>query len=181
MAVVAEKRQIRKTIQELKKRLSADDKNRQSQAIFYKLEKMEEFQKALQIALYWSLADEVATHSFIEKWYQHKEIYLPVIVGENLEFRKFEGKHAMIKDDKFEVLQPIGNEISVDSLAMIIVPGVGFDENNNRLGRGGGFYDRILPNMVNALKIGVAFNIQKVLQVPVSHLDAKMDHVIFGA
>ena len=61
---------------------------------------------------------------------------------------------------------------------MIIVPGVAFDRKGNRLGRGRGFYDRLLKTTPNAIKVGVAFDFQMVEQVPTEPLDVPMNKVI---
>jgi 5-formyltetrahydrofolate cyclo-ligase len=61
---------------------------------------------------------------------------------------------------------------------MIIVPGVAFDRHNNRMGRGRGFYDRLLKSTPNAYKVGVAFNFQMVELVPTEEFDVPMNAVI---
>jgi 5-formyltetrahydrofolate cyclo-ligase len=53
--------------------------------------------------------------------------------------------------------------ISPETIDVILVPCAGFDERGYRLGMGGGFYDRYLPTCTNALKIGIAFSIQKLM------------------
>lgn len=63
---------------------------------------------------------------------------------------------------------------------LYIVPGVAFDRNGNRLGRGGGYYDRLLKNKKN-IKIGLAYEIQMVAQVPHSSYDIPMDMVVTEA
>ncbi|EJW97620.1 5-formyltetrahydrofolate cyclo-ligase, partial [gut metagenome] len=60
---------------------------------------------------------------------------------------------------------------------IIIVPGVAFDKNRNRMGRGRGFYDRLLSD-VNATKIGICFGFQISEDIPVEPFDKKMDMVI---
>jgi len=60
---------------------------------------------------------------------------------------------------------------------MIIVPGVGFDPQGNRLGRGRGFYDRLLVD-VNGIKCGIAFDRQVTESIPTETHDARMDYII---
>ena len=62
---------------------------------------------------------------------------------------------------------------------MIVVPGVAFDCHNNRMGRGRGFYDRLLKSTPNAFKVGVAFHFQMVDEVPVEPFDIPMDIVLY--
>ena len=64
---------------------------------------------------------------------------------------------------------------------VILVPLVAFDNNLNRLGYGGGYYDRVIKKLSKKkkiLKIGLAFSIQKINNVPVTRHDKKLDHII---
>jgi 5-formyltetrahydrofolate cyclo-ligase len=68
-------------------------------------------------------------------------------------------------------------EIPLGRLDLVLVPGVAFDLNGNRLGRGKGFYDRLLPE-TRKWKCGVAFDEQMVAEVPVGALDVPMDFIL---
>ena len=60
---------------------------------------------------------------------------------------------------------------------MIIVPGVAFDLQHNRLGRGRGFYDRLLSSL-SAPKVGICFDFQLIDSVPTESFDRLMDSVV---
>jgi 5-formyltetrahydrofolate cyclo-ligase len=68
-------------------------------------------------------------------------------------------------------------EIPLERLGLILVPGIAFDLRGGRLGRGRGFYDRLLPE-IHGIKCGVAFDEQIVDAVPVGRLDVRMDFVL---
>lgn len=68
-------------------------------------------------------------------------------------------------------------EIPLERLGLILVPGVAFDLHGGRLGRGRGFYDRLLPE-IHGIKCGVAFDEQIVDAVPTGRLDVRMDFVL---
>jgi 5-formyltetrahydrofolate cyclo-ligase len=68
-------------------------------------------------------------------------------------------------------------EIPLERLGLILVPGVAFDLHGRRLGRGRGFYDRLLPE-VHGIKCGVAFDEQIVDAVPTGRLDVRMDFIL---
>ena len=72
------KKEIRIQIRELKKQYSLEDKKRKSKLIFDQFEKLDEFINSKTIMVYWSMDDEVYTHDFVLKYYQEKEIILPV-------------------------------------------------------------------------------------------------------
>ena len=59
-----------------------------------------------------------------------------------------------------------------------MVPGMAFDRNNNRMGRGKGYYDRFLATIPQAYKIGVCFKFQLVDEIPTDALDIRMDEII---
>lgn len=64
-----------------------------------------------------------------------------------------------------------------NEIDLIIVPGVAFDRQRNRLGRGKGFYDRLLSTL-NVPKIGISYDFQLKDQIPVEPFDRKMDLII---
>jgi len=84
----------------------------------------------------------------------------------------------MKKGQSFGILEPEGESFTeLQDIDLIIVPGVAFDKNNNRLGRGKAYYDKLL-NYVNCHKYGVCFDFQLVPNVPADQHDVKMDKVI---
>lgn len=128
--------------------------------------------------LYHSLKDEVDTHEFIRKWSRKKRILLPVVVGDDLELRIYTGPEDMTIG-AYGIEEPIG-ELFTDYAAIdfIAVPGVAFDRSGNRLGRGKGYYDRLLPRIPSAYKAGICFPFQLVEEVPAEAFDIRMDKVI---
>ncbi len=178
MTILGQKKQLRKIVREQKKTFSEKDKTYQSYTIFKKIEILPVFKKASNILLYWSMNDEVTTHNFVQKWYKTKTILLPVVDGEFLRIKKFEGMETMQKGERFGILEPVGlNFTELENIEIIIVPGIAFDKKNNRMGRGRGYYDKLLEK-TKALKIGVCFDFQYFDTVPVEDHDSPMDLVI---
>ena len=70
-----------------------------------------------------------------------------------------------------------GTVIPDDDIDMIVVPGIAFDRNRNRLGRGKGYYDRLLSDL-KASAVGLCFDFQLKDQIPVEPFDKKVDLVI---
>ena len=108
-----------------------------SDKIMDRLEQTELFQAASCIALYHAIAGEVQTAGFIEKWYQKKKLLLPLIVGDDLRLLLYEGPESL-KPGPFGILEPKvdGIEVPKNEIDLIIVPGVAFDKDKNRMGRG---------------------------------------------
>lgn len=171
-----DKIKIRKDIA-LKKRTFNDSELKElSDLLWKKIEMYPPFQNASTILLYYSLPDEVQTHQFIDKWSQSKNIILPVVSDSDLELRRYAGKDSL-KEGSYHILEPIGNPIcdaSVIDLAFI--PGVSFDVFGNRLGRGKGFYDRLLTR-IKIKKIGICFHFQISDLLPSEPFDIPMDEV----
>jgi 5-formyltetrahydrofolate cyclo-ligase len=159
--------------------LSPDEKECLSEAIFLKIEQLPEFKKAKNILLFRSLPDEVMTNAFFDKWSKHKCLLLPVINGDELELRYYEGDEYL-KTGSFGVQEPQGKLFTEwNDIDMILVPGMAFDRNRNRLGRGKGYYDKLLPKL-SGIKIGICFPCQLVDDVPCREWDVKMDKVVTG-
>ena len=64
------------------------------------------------------------------------------------------------------------------TIDLVIVPGVAFDRDGNRLGRGKGYYDRLLPRIPSAYKVGICFPFQIIEEVPAEPFDIRMDEII---
>lgn len=148
-----------------------------SDEILGRLEESPLFQSAHTILLYHSLPDEVHTHQFIDRWSKEKQILLPVIVGGDLELRHYAGAKDMSLNT-YGISEPCGMRFTAyNEIDLAIIPGMAFDSKGNRLGRGKGFYDKLLPH-IQAPKVGICFDFQLLDEVPAETFDVKMDHVI---
>ncbi len=175
-----EKKKLRKLVKELKKQLSEELKMQKSKAVFEQLEKDPDFVQARVVLAYWSMPDEVSTSDFVERWAKKKIILLPVIEGDDLLLKQFRGRENMRPESKYGILEPTGNIYQdFDAIDYVVVPGVAFDNKNNRMGRGKAYYDKLLRTL-KAKKAGVCFDIQLFDKVPVDKYDIPMD-VIFSA
>ena len=176
---ILDKPSLRRMVGQLKRLMTDSEKQRQADSVFAQIEQLQQFKAATDIAVYWSLDDEIDTHHFIEKWFNRKRLWLPVVVGDDLIFKQFEGTDRMTAG-AFGILEPTGRQLdNVAQIGLIIVPGVAFDLQNNRMGRGRGFYDRLLANS-QAYKIGTAYSCQIFSQIPTEETDIPMDLVVGG-
>lgn len=174
-----DKKELRKQIRAAKKAVPFCEKCSRSIPIMQQVEQLPQFRDAQTILLYWSMEDEVQTHDFVNRWYQQKILLLPCVDGDDLRLRQYTGPECLKEGEQFGIGEPTGPEFTdLNSVQMIIVPGVAFDRHNNRMGRGRGFYDRLLKSTPNAYKVGVAFNFQMVELVPTEEFDVPMNAVI---
>lgn len=174
-----DKQEVRKQIRAAKKAVPFCEKVERSRPIMDQVESLQQFQQAKTVLLYWAMEDEVQTHEFVAKWYRQKTLLLPCVDGDDLRLRQYTGPECMQAGEQFGIGEPTGEEFTqLDKIDMIVVPGVAFDRNNNRMGRGRGFYDRMLKSTPNAFKVGVAFNFQLLDEIPVEPFDVPMNAVI---
>jgi len=113
---------------------------------------------------------------FAKKNYQ---ISLPVIKKNfNMDFYEWSFDDPL-KINQYGIPEPNSKKLIYPDL--ILVPLVAFDNNLNRLGYGGGYYDRVIKKLSKKkeiLKIGLAFSIQKINNVPVTRYDKKLDYIV---
>lgn len=174
----SEKSQMRKCVKAAVKQLSLAERSLRSDAVWRTMEKNEAFLSAKCVLLFWSLPDEVVTHDFVERWSHRKRILLPVVVGDELEIRAYEGKERM-RVGSFDIQEPVGALVTdYSQIDLAIIPGVGFDLQGHRLGRGKGYYDRLLSQLA-AHRIGVCFPEQIVSSVPCEPWDISMNEIIY--
>lgn len=149
-----------------------------SAKILINLENLAEFQVAKTVLLYHSLKDEVYTHDFIEKWAVKKRIILPVVVGDVLELRLYTSQNDLCIG-AYGIAEPTGQLFTdYDAIDLAVVPGVAFNRMGNRLGRGKGYYDKLLPG-ISATKVGICFPFQLIEEIPTEKFDICMNTVIF--
>ena len=168
-----DKDELRKLM--INKRKSIRNKKDLSQEIVNKVINLDVYKKSRVIALYNSLKDEVDTSLLIEEALKEKIVLLPRIINNKMIFVKIDSNTKYYKSN-IGVIEPEGKAY-LESIDLIIVPGLSFDRNRNRLGFGMGYYDKYLTNR-NIYKIGICFDEQIVDLVPHEKHDIKMDMII---
>ena len=127
------------------------------------------------IGLYWQLGSEVNTRPAIAALNEYKfNISLLSSEDKNFKFRKW-NLNTIIKKNTLGYL--ISGSI-MKFPKIIVCPILSFDEECNRLGRGGGHYDRFLKSYQNSFKIGLAYNDQLAKNVYPEDHDVKMDVIV---
>ncbi len=170
------KEDIRRKIKAHKSLLSQQEKDAAAAQVFNVFEKSAAFLLAEKILLYHSLPDELSTRKFIDRWHDKKRFYLPRVNGVNLEILPYD--QSSLSLGSFQIEEPQGDELTpVDEIELIVVPAVAYDRKGNRVGRGKGYYDRLLTES-NATKIGVGYDFQLVDEIDAEPHDVKVDVVI---
>ena len=147
-----------------------------SAVLLRQIENHPNFIASKTILLFYSLGDEVYTHDFVEKWHSAKKILLPVVQGNILVLRHYTGKKCL-QAGAFNIEEPTGeNFTDYDEIQLAVVPGLSFDKQGNRLGRGKGYYDKLLP-LLHTYNIGICHQFQAREEIPAEPFDRKMDEV----
>lgn len=171
-----EKYEIRHKIKGLRSMLDEAEKLLAADKVFEKLEQTAAFMMSEKILMYHSLPDELETHRFLKKWAGKKNFFLPRVNGVNLDILPYD--ESRLELGSFHIEEPTGtNTVDAEEIELIIVPAVAFDKKGHRLGRGKGFYDRLL-GQTKATKIGIGYEFQVMDEIPTEPHDVAMDIVI---
>lgn len=164
-------------------RSNVNNKIEKSRDIANKLVRNENFEKAKVLAVYKSLGTEVDTTELINYSISiGKTVVLPKVEGDELKFYKVNSINENFIKSSFGVEEPLGNEsnlVDKTCIDLLIVPGLCFDREKNRLGFGRGYYDRYLKNE-DLKTIGICFD-EQILEkeiLPITEDDVKLDEII---
>lgn len=149
------------------------------EAVTLEIEHLQQFARARSILLFHSLPDEIPTTLMARRWASFKSLYLPRVEGDRLSIVAY-SQSSPLKKGAFGIQEPQGNAISDYSIIdLAIVPGIAFDTQGNRLGRGRGYYDRLLPLIKGAYTVGIGYGFQLVEKLmAVDIWDVKLSTVI---
>ena len=161
-----------------------ENRNRKSSIIKDELFRIEVFKKAKIVMFYIAFKGEVETEEMIKEAINlGKIVTVPVCKPHKLALEPcILDSHAHLKQGPYGVKEPVEERcIPLSALQLVIVPGVAFDKKGNRLGRGKGYYDRLLQKLPKTTQsIGLAFDFQILSSVPSHAHDVAVGRVIFN-
>lgn len=164
--------------------ISAEQRQSLSHTACARLMPLPAFESAAVVMLFMPLSDEVDLLPLALRCFQKsKTVCVPKVdwVRKDMvavEVMSFDD-HVMEVDEHGVRSPRDGRPVLVSTIDLVIVPGVAFDAQGNRLGRGGGFYDRFLKRLApNTATIGLAFDQQIIDDVPVDERDIRVDMVV---
>ena len=181
--MLAEKRRLRTLLRQQRRALSAQDVRKNSQRIAARLCAQAMFHQARQILLYSPDENEVETEGLWQAACRRGiDVYYPRVTADKqeVEFVRRHDNEPLIPG-VFDILVPPGENLltSVAQTDLVLIPGVGFDQNGHRLGRGRGYYDRALSGaLAGALRVGLAHECQVVAHIPIDPHDERVDYIV---
>ncbi len=165
--------------------LTNDELRRRSKNVEAKLSSLSLYKDAEIVMFYHPLEGEVDIKEIIRKAIAFKKVCLPVVDLAKKALRIFQinDLDSELVKGTFGIKEPNkekAKELEINEINAVIVPGLAFDYQKNRLGRGGGFYDRLFKKLPNSTKkLGVAFDFQILKSLPTNLFkDEKVDSVI---
>lgn len=186
---------IRQQIRQARRSLSAQAQIDASLAVVEQIKQSDLIKKNQKVALYLANDGELNPFALIEyAWQMGADVYLPVLhpfAKNHLAFFQYHANTQLTKN-KFGIAEPKLNCLTIcpiKALDYIFMPLVAFDAQGNRMGMGGGFYDRTLaPNLNESAglnvhnhqqkRIGLAHSCQQVAQLPVEAWDVPLDYIV---
>lgn len=188
--VVQTRQEVRKAFRNKRLALNSEQQSLAAKALVEQFKTQGLFQGTKNIAIYLSFNGEIDTKPLIEYlWSQQAKVCLPVLhpfAKGHLLFQHFTPKTKMAVN-RFGIMEPVLDARCVcplNELDILFTPLVAFDLKGNRLGMGGGFYDRTLAFMgqnkqIKALKIvGLAHEIQLTPELPIESWDIPLPYVL---
>lgn len=148
-------------------------------------EALQERLKTMELALdsgyvygYYPLGKEAPVLSCL-RWALRagKRVALPKVHGQDMDFYEIQSLEDVGRGH-FGVMEPLQTRPVFWEEALCLTPGVGFDQKGNRLGHGGGYYDRYFSMHGRLLKVGIAYDFQVIEEIPAQQWDVPMDYCI---
>ena len=182
------KKELRAAIKEKLNAVVPEDAILASRRVLAKLEQLDQWKRAEVVLAFLSMKDELDTAPILNAALEAgKTLAVPRVVGSELAFCQIENLKKDTAPGAFGILEPVSGlpEINIKTLSerhsVILVPGLAFDKEKFRLGRGKGFYDRFLASAENSVyKIGIGYSFQLVERVPRENHDLRLDSVVTG-
>ena len=175
---------LRARYRSLRQHLDAPSRSRKTQRINQRLEDLAVLTNGQRIAAYLASPEEAAIHAFIElAWQRQQSIFLPCIDDERgqMTFAQYH-PDAPLKKNRFGLLEPADRTdiAQASDLNYALVPLVAFDGHGNRLGMGGGYYDRFFAERIGRpTMIGIAFSEQQTtIPLPCEQWDVPLNMVV---
>lgn len=170
------KKDIRARMKELETEFLASGKaERETAEIWAAVESDPLFSKAETVLAYMDIRGEVPTGEFIGRWKGSKRIVIPRVNGERLDLCLYDENR--LREGYRGILEPSAEALQVKpgEIEFALIPGVAFTEKGERLGRGKGFYDRLLPEL-DCPCCGIGFSFRMVDSIPTDSWDFPLNH-----
>lgn len=164
---------IRKSVLEKRNQINKKEWEEKSQAIYSKVITHPFFLKTEILYSYVDYKQEVGTKALIEKaWQLGKRVAVPKIMGDEMQFFYIQ-QFSELEEGYKGILEPTTSELADTTDGLVIMPGVAFDKDRNRIGYGKGFYDKFLSNHKELNTLAICFSCQMIDCIPADEFDIR--------
>jgi 5-formyltetrahydrofolate cyclo-ligase len=168
---------MRELLSQKRRMLTVEMVRESSDQVVSLIEQLPAFQAAQTVLIYYPTRNEIDVLSLIKKYKRTKTFLFPVVKGRSMDACPYEGNEKMHRG-KYNIPEPTTAPYT-GKIDLTIVPGLAFDAKGNRLGRGGGYYDRFISaTKSQSLLVGVGYDFQMVDSVPTNLFDKRMNYVV---
>ncbi len=174
--------QIRKNFIRLRKNLSQKTLQANSNALFNNIASLDLSLQNKKIASYLAVKGEINNWPLHQNLFKHNQsVFLPIIKNKTLVFAEV-NELTPLKKNPFNILEPdVNTTVMLDTIDIIFIPLTAFKKDGNRLGMGGGYYDKTIGNTAKSkrpLLIGLAHNFQNHENFTTHAWDIQLDMII---
>lgn len=183
----AERKRLRREMRAQRRALTTRQRRDAAASLHRTLFSLPRIRHARNLAMYLPVQGEVSLEPAIERaWSLNIPVYLPCLRGRSLEFRRYR-PDSMLTENRFGIPEPVRGEnerLNARFLDVVLAPLVAFDSHGERLGTGGGYYDRTFAFLRHRTcwqrptLIGVAYAFQQVAKLPAAAWDIPMQGVV---
>ena len=171
------KKTLRKKFISERNSLASGYRNSSTNTIFATLEEQNFFESSEKIFIYVGFGSEITTETFIKKWINKKQIFVPKIENGKMNLIRLKSWDELAPGH-FGVLEPTSSDYYEGKIDLVVTPSIVFDNNGYRLGYGKGYYDKYFSSREYDISVGLSYH--KLLQdnVPKEDHDIKVDVII---
>lgn len=175
--LLREKKIVRELLAQKRRILSKEMVQQQSELLLAHVEQLSAFKTAKTVLIYYPTHNEVDLLPLIKRYKKEKTFLFPVVHRKSMTACPYEGNDKMHRG-KFRIPEPTTAPYS-GKIDLILLPGIGFDKAGNRLGRGGGFYDRFIAKQPkDTILVGVGYDFQLEDEIPAGRRDRCLHYII---
>ena len=180
-----EKKKIREILSEKRNVLTPHEVNQRSGIIYNHIVNSDFYKNCDKICVYMAFRNEVSCSDVIQQAYNDgKHVFVPVVdeTDKTMDFYEI-SNNTKWKDGAYGIKEPVINnsnkKLTVDDKTLILMPGLAFDRNKNRIGYGGGYYDKYLEKNIDGVKMALCYSFQIIDKIiPCDNDDIIPDYIV---
>lgn len=173
-----DKNTLRKQMKQKRNTLNEEERIEAAEGCLQQLRQVPGYEQVSWMYCYMSYLSELDTRRMIEIFLKEgKRVAVPKVQETEMDFYEISALSDCV-NGAFGILEPTGDNEPITEAGWILMPGLAFDLQGNRLGYGGGFYDKYLEKQDNLVKIALAYDFQVIPTVSAEIFDQPVDYIV---